>query len=104
MRHRLLLLPLLLTSVSLPACGAGMNIHPATAAAATDDASISARVKARLLNDTEVRATNIDVSTVNGVVTMTGTVSSKAGEARAVQLAQQVSGVKNVISKLEIKN
>jgi hyperosmotically inducible protein len=103
MRHSLLLLALL-TSVALPACGGGMNIHPATAAAATDDASITARVKARLLNDTEVRATNIDVSTVNGVVTMAGSVSSKAGEARAVQLAQQVSGVKSVISKLEIKN
>jgi len=81
-----------------------MNIHPATAAAATDDASISARVRARLLNDTEVRATNIDVSTVNGVVTMTGSVSSKADEARAVALAHEVSGVKNVVSKLEIKN
>jgi len=81
-----------------------MNIHPATAAAATDDASITARVRARLLNDTEVRATNIDVSTVNGVVTMTGSVSSKADEARAVALAHEVSGVKNVVSKLEIKN
>jgi hyperosmotically inducible protein len=81
-----------------------MGVHPATAAVATDDASITARVKARLLNDTQVRATNIEVSTVNGVVTMTGPVDSKDDEARAVQIAHQVSGVKDVVSKLHVKN
>lgn len=81
-----------------------MGIHPATAAAATDDATISARVKAMLLNDTQVRATNIDVTTVNGVVTMTGHVSSKADEARAIQIAHQVSGVKDVNSKLKVES
>ena len=55
-------------------------------------------------NDTEVRATGIDVTTANGVVTMTGQVGSKAAEARAVELAHQVSGVKDVVSKLEVKN
>ena len=103
--HEGTFLPALCVAVlGVSACGGGMNIHPATAAAATDDASISARVKARLLNDTEVRATGIDVTTANGVVTMTGQVGSKAAEARAVELAHQVSGVKDVVSKLEVKN
>jgi hyperosmotically inducible periplasmic protein len=79
-----------------------MGIHPAAATAATDDASISARVKAMLLNDTQVRATNIDVSTVNGVVTIAGRVSSKAEEARAIQLAHQVTGVRDVKSTLQV--
>jgi hyperosmotically inducible periplasmic protein len=97
-----LLCCLCLAVLGLPGCGGGMGIHPAAATAATDDASISARVKAMLLNDTQVRATNIDVSTVNGVVTIAGRVSSKAEEARAIQLAHQVTGVRDVKSTLQV--
>ena len=67
-----------------------------------DDATITARVKTALLNDTQVPATQIDVSTSNGVVTMTGVVRSKADEDRAVQLARQVAGVKDVKSNLRV--
>ena len=67
-----------------------------------DDATITARVKTALLNDTQVPATQIDVSTSNGVVTMTGVVRSKADEDRAVQLARQVGGVKDVKSNLKV--
>jgi hyperosmotically inducible periplasmic protein len=88
----------------LSGCGGGMGIHPATATAnaATDDATITARVKTALLNDTQVAATKIDVATVNGVVTMSGTVKSKDDEARAIPLARQTSGVKDVKSVLQI--
>jgi hyperosmotically inducible protein len=87
----------------LSGCGGGMGIHPAAAAnAATDDATITARVKTALLNDTQVAATTIDVATVNGVVTISGTVKSKADEARAIQLARQTNGVKDVKSVLQI--
>jgi hyperosmotically inducible periplasmic protein len=79
-----------------------MNVHPASATVATDDASISARVKARLLNDPQVRATDINVSTAQGVVTISGRVGSKADEARAVDIARQVSGVRDVKSALQV--
>jgi osmotically-inducible protein OsmY len=81
---------------------AGMAMRPATASAATDDATITARVKTVLLNDTEVSATKIDVRTDNGVVTISGSVRSKAEEARAIELARQVSGVKDVRSTLQV--
>jgi hyperosmotically inducible protein len=73
-----------------------------TIGAALDDATITAHVKTALLNDPQVSALKIDVSTTNGVVTMSGTVRSKGEEERAIQLARQVSGVKEVKSTLEV--
>jgi hyperosmotically inducible periplasmic protein len=91
-----------LVSFVLPGCGGGMGMRPATASATNDDATISARVTTALLNDTQVAATRINVNTVNGVVTMSGTVKSQADEARAIQLARQTNGVKDVKSILQI--
>ena len=87
-------------------CGGSMASTPRTSGAAgmssTEDATITARVKTALLNDTQVNATRIDIVTTNGVVTMSGTVRSKAEEQRAIQLARQVSGVKDVKSTLQV--
>src|SRR2546425_12609612 len=61
-----------------------------TIGASLDDATITARVKTALLNDPQVGAKKIDVSTENGVVTISGAVKTKAEEARAIDLARQV--------------
>ena len=87
-------------------CGGSMASTPRTSGAAgmgsTEDATITARVKTALLNDTQLNATKIDIVTANGVVTMSGTVRSKAEEQRAIQLARQVSGVKDVKSTIQV--
>ena len=67
-----------------------------------DDANITARVKTVLLNDTHGVATKIEVSTTAGVVTLSGSVKSKADEARAIQVARTVTGVRDVKSTLQI--
>ena len=69
-----------------------------------DDASITAHVKTVLLNDTQLNATKINVNTSNGVVVMSGAVASKADEQRAIQLARQVSGVREVRSELQVSS
>ena len=69
-----------------------------------DDATMTARVKTALLNDTQVGALKIDVGTTQGVVTMSGSVKSKAEEARAIELARQINGVKDVRSTLRVEN
>lgn len=79
------------------ACG------PKTVRTTTDDASITARVKTVLLNDPQIAATRIDVTTTNGVVTISGTVRSPMEEARAVDLARQVGGVRDVKSTLRVE-
>jgi hyperosmotically inducible periplasmic protein len=101
MRRGVLSLALAASLSTLPACATSSSGGRAIAAS-TDDASITARVKTALLNDTQVNATKIDVSTSNGVVTMTGTVRSQPEQQRAIQLARQVNGVKDVKANLTI--
>ena len=91
---RTLLLALVL-QFFLVGCGA-------TVRETVDDAAITARVKTALLNDREIGALNIDVTTANGVVTISGLVKTKDEEARAVQLAQGVGGVREVRSTLRV--
>jgi osmotically-inducible protein OsmY len=73
-----------------------------TISATLDDATITARVKTVLLNDPQVGATKIDVTTSGGVVTMSGAVKSRADETRAIGLARQVNGVRDVHSNLQV--
>lgn len=67
------------------------------------DTSITAAIKAKMAADEQVKASNIDVDTKNGVVTLTGTVSSKAEADRAIALAKEAEGVKSVTSHLVVK-
>jgi osmotically-inducible protein OsmY len=61
-----------------------------------DDAVITTQVKASFAADPQVSALAIDVDTANGVVTLTGVVSSELERQRAIQLAQGTEGVKQV--------
>jgi len=107
MTRRLAALPLAF-ALMLPLAACGGNTarmgSPNTPASmnANDDVTITARVKTALLNDPQISATRIDVATSNGVVTMSGAVKSKADEQRAIQLARQVNGVKDVKSTLQV--
>jgi hyperosmotically inducible protein len=65
-----------------------------------DDAGITMRVKARLLDDPVVKGLQIDVDTRNGVVFLTGTVSNDAERAQAIQVARATEGVVNVEANL----
>jgi len=69
----------------------------------TQDATITAAVKLKFAGDDVVKASNIDVDTTNGQVTLNGTVSTKQEEQKAIQLAKTVDGVTNVRSNLTIK-
>ncbi len=82
------------------ACASGGHVTPATAE--NDDAAISARVKATLMNDPQINATKIDVATSGGVVTLSGSVRSQADADRAVQLTRATGGVKDVRSALRV--
>jgi hyperosmotically inducible periplasmic protein len=96
-----LLLVICLAS-ALPACGRG-PVHPPHSISFEDDA-ITARVKTALLNDPEIGAMKIDVATHDGVVTLSGTVPTKRDEARAIDLARRVEGVRQVASQLRTEN
>lgn len=63
------------------------------------DSWITTKVKSTLLYSRNVGGTGIDVSTENGIVTLSGKVHDGAEQALAVKLAENVRGVKSVQSK-----
>jgi hyperosmotically inducible protein len=68
-----------------------------------DDASITAQVKTKLIDDEAVKARNINVETYKGVVQLTGFVESRAEANQAVALAEQVEGVMSVKDDLLLR-
>jgi hyperosmotically inducible protein len=65
-----------------------------------DDAGITLRVKARLLDDPLVKGLQIDVDTRDTVVFLTGTVAGEAERKQAIEIARTTEGVTNVQSNL----
>jgi osmotically-inducible protein OsmY len=66
------------------------------------DASILSSVKARFSGEDLLKGSDINVDCDQKVVTLKGTVASRAGRDRAVQLAQSTKGVEKVIDRLVI--
>ncbi|WP_407353851.1 BON domain-containing protein [Luteimonas sp. R10] len=61
-----------------------------------DDTWITTKVKSSLLADTDVAGLDIDVETVNGVVTLSGDVDDRAQIEQARQIAADIDGVVEV--------
>jgi len=66
------------------------------------DGWITSRVSTKFVNEDLLKDSNIDVDTNDHVVTLSGTVMSPAGRARAVAIAKDVEGVHRVVDKLTI--
>jgi hyperosmotically inducible protein len=66
------------------------------------DAAITSAVKTKFLAESGVPGTSINVDTNNHVVTLTGTVKSKAEAAKAVAIARDTKGVKRVVNHLKV--
>lgn len=67
-----------------------------------DDATITGRVKAALLNNPDVAGLKIDVDTFKGVVTLSGSVRTEAEATEALAIARRTPGVADVKSTLQI--
>ena len=68
-----------------------------------DDSVITTKVKSRLLADSVTEGFKIDVTTIKGVVYLTGLVDNDKEKNRAEELAKKVEGVKSVENKLALK-
>jgi len=68
-----------------------------------DDAGITMKVKGKFLEDPDVKGLKIDVDTREGVVYLTGSVKSENEKQKAVQLARETDGVRDVQANLEIR-
>ncbi|HAZ54232.1 MAG TPA: BON domain-containing protein [Franconibacter helveticus] len=69
-----------------------------------DDSAITAKVKAALVDDENIKSTDISVETEKNVVTLSGFVESQAQAEEAVKIAKGVEGVKSVSDKLHVRD
>jgi hyperosmotically inducible periplasmic protein len=76
----------------------------ATVAYAQTDAALTASIKTKLAADDLVKASSVNVTTVDHVVTLSGTLGSKAAKDRALTIARDTSGVTSVVDKLAVQD
>jgi hyperosmotically inducible periplasmic protein len=69
----------------------------------TTDAGITGLIKTKLAADDRVRASEINVDTTDGVVTLTGNVDSQEAKDQALKLAKETSGVKDVKDMISVR-
>ncbi|RAU17432.1 transporter [Nitrincola tibetensis] len=74
-----------------------------TVGAYIDDSTITARVKAAILDDPGLRFSEINVETFDGVVQLSGFVSSQTEINKAVQMTRDIQGVKSVKNDMQLK-
>ncbi len=75
------------------------------AAAAISDSWITSKVKTTFLLSRNIAGTDINITTTNGVVTLTGQVDSGAERDLAIEVAEDIRGVKSVKANgLEVKS
>ena len=87
--------------ISLVGCVApGTPGYPATS---VDDANVTAQVRTALVNEAMFKINQVRVETVNGVVTLTGTVQSRPEADRVVEMTKTVQGVKEIRNSLDVR-
>ncbi|MBD3384098.1 BON domain-containing protein [candidate division KSB1 bacterium] len=67
-----------------------------------NDSDITLAIEAELVLDEAVASHLIDVSTKNGIVTLTGRVDNILNKERATRVAETIKGVRSVINNIEV--
>ncbi len=85
------------------ALAAGCAATPTTESTGeyVDDAVITAKVKAAILDRPTLKLFEIKVDTFKGVVTLSGVVRTQSTIDEAVEVARRISGVKSVRSRMQ---
>ena len=68
-----------------------------------DDTVLTGKVKSAIFAEPTLKSAEINVETFKGVVQLSGFVGSAANEAKAVQVARNVAGVKSVKDDMRLK-
>jgi osmotically-inducible protein OsmY len=68
-----------------------------------DDTVITTKVKAAILEDKELKVTEINVETFKGVVQLSGFVNSQSDINKAARITRSVDGVKSVKNDMRVR-
>ena len=91
----------LVCTMMMTAC-AGDRTHRSTGQA-VDDTAIATKVKSALIADPGVKGTQVEVEVFKGVVQLSGFVDSSASAQKAVTIARDVPGVKEVRNSMIVR-
>jgi osmotically-inducible protein OsmY len=92
-----------LSAAALLALGGCASTSDNKVGAYFDDAAITAKVKTAIYNESALKVTDISVTTQENVVSLSGSVKSRAERTKAEQVARKVDGVKRVKNELQVK-
>lgn len=67
-----------------------------------DDNSLELNVRAQIIKDDKLNGTNVSVTAINGIVLLTGEVSTDAQREHATKLAKQDSRTLTVVNELQL--
>ena len=64
---------------------------------------LTAKIKSKMALDDTIDSSGIDVDTTGTVVTVRGSVATKAQRERVLQLARETAGVTSVLDQVKVK-
>jgi hyperosmotically inducible protein len=97
------LVSIVATVILATASGCAVTRGQQTAGAYVDDSAITATVKTRMVDNTNVDAAAISVETLNGTVMLSGFAKNTTERTTAGTIAAGVSGVKSVKNEITVR-
>ena len=98
------LLAMTVTALALvTVTGCAVTRGQETVGAYIDDSTITARIKARFVENPQVDASSISVETLNGTVMLSGFAKNATERTTAEGIARDVSGVKAVKNEIAVR-
>ena len=86
----------------LPGCA--VTRDQSTVGEYIDDATITTKVKARMIENKQVDAAAISVETLNGTVMLSGFAKNSTERATAESIAREIKGVKSVKNEITVRS
>jgi osmotically-inducible protein OsmY len=103
MKHARAIALAVLTGLTIAGTGCTVLRGQSDVATYIDDKTITAAVKAKMIEDKTVDAAVINVDTLNGTVALSGFAKSSAEKAQAENLARSTKGVREVRNNLIVR-
>jgi len=88
--------------IAMPGCAVTRGQE--TTGAYFDDSAITAAVKTKLIENTDVDASSISVETLNGTVMLSGFAKSATEKSTAEALTWKINGVKAVKNQIVVRS
>ena len=83
--------------------GEAINAKAEKAGEIMDDSAITAKIKAEILSDPLLKVSQINVTTTNNVVMLSGAVDSQQSIDRAMEIVHSIKNVKSIENNLTVK-